>query len=140
MDEKKTEIGQQARVVEGRYFVIVTALMLLIIILLGWLWMRERRAATGARQDLLDLRRVAGANVIGAQKLQSMLAGSMRRPLQRDDLPMETVTWNGRPRQVFRVSAAAGARLGLEPNDVVLVNPAPPAEATTAPQTQEAGP
>ncbi len=139
MDESGTGNGQQARVVEGRYFVIVTALMLLIILLLGWLWARERRAAASARQGLADLRRAAGANVISAQKLQSMLAGGMHRPLQRDDLPAETVMWNGRGRQVFRVSAAAGARLGLEPNDVVLVSPAPSAEATTAPQTHPAG-
>lgn len=139
MDESKTESTQQARVVEGRYFVIVTSLMLMIIILLGWLWMRERRAAASARQELADLRRVAGSNMIGAQKLQSLLAGGLQRPLQRDDLPSETVTWNGRAKQVYRVSAAAGARLGLEPNDVVVVSPAPSGEATTAPQTHSAG-
>ena len=54
--------------------------------------------------------------------------GPTTRPLAREDLPTETVTWNGRPRTVLRVSASAGRRLGLAPGDAVVVSE-PPAGA-----------
>ena len=118
--------------VESRYFALVTLLMLLIIVLLGWLWLRERRAAADARRRLADVQHLLGAKLAGA--LGTGLPAA--RALPREDLPTEKVTWNGRAREVFRISAAAGQRIGLEPNDVVLVAPSP----ATAPSATRAGP
>jgi len=75
--------------------------------------------------------------------LANMLAGQAEpqsRALQRDDLPAQTVTWNGQPRTVLSVSAAAGQRLGLRPGDVIVVAPPPATGPAAQPTTQPAAP
>jgi len=70
-----------------------------------------------------------------------MLAGKTEpraRALQRDDLPAEVITWNGQPRTVLSVSAAAGQRLGLWPGDVIVVAPPPASGPATQPATPAA--
>jgi len=116
---------------ETKYLVAVGGLMVLIIILLGALWLRERRVSMAAQRELAALRRNAGAGGRLQAALGRMLSGAhpASRPLRRDELTSETVTWNGRPREVFRVSPAAGKRVGLRPGDVVVVS----RPATTAP-------
>jgi hypothetical protein len=119
---------------DSRYLAIVGGLMVLIIILLAWLWLHERVARNAAYRELVAAR----GNSALAMQLQATLGRGMAgpqtrpaRPIQRDDLPAETVNWNGAPRSVLRLSAAAGERVGLRPGDVVVVAPAP--ATTTAP-------
>jgi hypothetical protein len=116
---------------ETKYLMVVGGLMVLIILLLAGLWLRERRISTTARRELAALRRNVGAGGRLQAALGRMLSGAhpASRPLGRDELTSETVTWNGRPREVFRVSPAAGNRVGLRPGDVVVVS----TPATTAP-------
>jgi len=120
---------------DARHYAIVGTLLLLIIVLLGTLWLRERKAVSTLGRELDAARRNAGAQA----QLQALLGRAMTgrattRPLARDDLPVETVTWNGAPRPVRHISPAAGERLGLKPGDVIVVSPPPATRPTTQPQ------
>jgi len=125
-------------VADAKYLIVVGALMVLIIFLLAWLWLRERRDAANARAVLAIAR-----HSVDTQGLQTALGRMLGeqgalRPFQREDLPAETVQWNGQPRIALRVSAAAGIRLGLLPGDVLVVSQ-PPASASapaSAPATR----
>ena len=123
---------------DAKYLLVVAGLMMTIVILLSVLWIRERRNVASLQGEL----RIARQNSIRSDQqaaLASMLAGKIEpraRALQRDDLPAEVITWNGQPRTVLRISAAAGQRLGLWSGDVIVVAP-PPA---TGPATQPATP
>ena len=116
---------------ETKYFIMVGGLLVLIIVLLAALWLRERRISIAARREVVALRRNAGAGGRLQAALGRMLAGGRptSRPLQRAEMTTETVTWNGRPREVFRMTAAAGKQVGLQPGDVVVVS----GGSTTAP-------
>ena len=127
---------------DAKYLLVVAGLMMTIVILLSVLWIRERRSVAILQRELEIARRGAmRGDLKGA--LANMLAGQAEpqaRALQRDDLPAQTVTWNGQPRTVLSVSAAAGQRLGLRPGDVIVVAP-PPATgpATTHSSTRPGG-
>ena len=117
---------------ETKYLLVVGGLLVIIIILLAGLWLRERRTTRRLRQELAGLRTNTSKRAQLGAALRQMLNGpgpsAASRPLQRDDLPAETVTWNGGPRKVLRVGSAAGGRLGLLPGDVIVVAQ-PPATA-----------
>lgn len=140
-----------------KYMLVVSGLLMGIVILLGVLWMRERRNVASLNGQLTTLSaqlRIAGQGAITGQlsgnDMARLFAGRQvpqARAIHREDLPAETVTWNGLPRTILRVSASAGERIGLRPGDVVLVaqppSPAPttlPAKPTgTQPSTQPRG-
>jgi len=135
MDEPNDTPGG-ARGSESKQYAVVGGLLVLIILLLSALWLRERRGRVRAEGDLAAFQR----NVAGRLQLQAamgkMLRGPgevSRRPLAREDLPRETVRWNGQPRDVLRVSAAAGRRIGLRPGDAVIVSAEPASAPATAP-------
>jgi hypothetical protein len=125
---------------DAKYLLVVAGLMMTIVILLSVLWIRERRNVAHYQNQL----QIAHQNSIRSDQqaaLASMLAGkieSRARALQRDDLPAEVITWNGQPRTVLRVSAAAGQRLGLWPGDVIVVASPPATEPATQPATTTA--
>ena len=55
---------------------------------------------------------------------QLIAAGGAGVPaVRRDDLPAETINFNGESRSALRVSAAMGERLGFAPGDIVIVAP-----------------
>lgn len=120
---------------ETKYFLLVGGLLLAVIILLAALWMRERKALVAVQKELVAARR----NLATGGKLQAALGsflGARRpedRPLSREDLPLDTVDWDGRPRQILRISAAAGERIGLLPGDVVEVAQPPATAPASAP-------
>ena len=120
---------------DAKYLLVVAGLMMTIVILLSVLWIRERRNVAHLQGELQIARRGAmRGDLQGA--LANMLAGKTEpraRALQRDDLPAEVITWNGQPRTVLSVSAAAGQRLGLWPGDVIVVAPPPASEPATQP-------
>jgi hypothetical protein len=123
---------------DAKYLLVVAGLMMTIVILLSVLWIRERRNVA-ILQGELALARRSSARVDLQGELARMLAARAEpqaRALQRDDLPAQTVTWNGQPRTVLSVSAAAGKRLGLEPGDVIVVAPPPATEPATRPAAQ----
>ena len=140
MDERKDFAGAVGS--EGKHYAIVGGLLVLIILLLSALWLRERRARVRAQRDLATLREDAAGRLQLQAAMGRMIRGGAaadRRPLPREDLPRETVRWNGQTREVLRVSAAAGRRIGLRPGDAVVVSadpasaPAATAPAATAP-------
>ena len=116
---------------DAKYMMAIGGLMILIIGLLAALWLKERARANRAAESVAAMRRLTSTELgrfLGDQ-------GQTVRPLQRDDLPSETVDWNGAPRKVLLVGAAAGVRLGLRPGDVLVVAPAPTSTPATAPAT-----
>lgn len=118
-----------------KYLLVVSGLLMGIVILLSVLWLRERRNAAALSAELQIARRGAISGQFKGD-LARMLAGQAEpqaRTLQREDLPAETVTWNGQARNVLRVSATAGERIGLRPGDVIVVAPPPATEPTTQP-------
>ena len=125
---------------DAKYLLVVAGLMMTIVILLSVLWIRERRNVAHLQGELQIARRGAmRGDLQGA--LANMLAGKTEpraRALQRDDLPAEVITWNGQPRTVLSVSAAAGQRLGLWPGDVIVVTPPPASGPATQPATPAA--
>jgi hypothetical protein len=125
---------------DAKYLLVVAGLMMTIVILLSVLWIRERRNVAHLQGELQIARRGAmRGDLQGA--LANMLAGKTEpraRALQRDDLPAEVITWNGQPRTVLSVSAAAGQRLGLWPGDVIVVAPPPASGPATQPATPAA--
>ena len=131
---------QQPPASDTRYLLVVCGLLMGIVILLSVLWIRERRNAAQLGEQL----RIARRGALSSQfkgSLARMLAGQAEpraRAFQREDLPAETVTWNGRPRTVLRVSASAGERFVLRPGDVVVVAPPPATEPKTQPATPTA--
>lgn len=123
---------------DAKYLLVVAGLMMTIVILLSVLWIRERRNGAILRGELETARR--GAIRSGLQgELARLMTGQpdpQSRALQRDDLPAQTVTWNGQPRTVLSVSAAAGQRMGLRPGDVIVVAPPPATAPATQPTTR----
>ena len=125
---------------DAKYLLVVAGLMMTIVILLSVLWIRERRNVAHL-QDQLDIARRSSMRGDLQGALARMLAGQTEpqaRALHRDDLPAQTVTWNGQPRTVLSVSAAAGQRLGLWPGDVIVVAPPPASGPATQPATPTA--
>jgi len=122
---------------DTKYLLIVCGLMMAIVILLSVLWIRERRITNDLRRTVQGLELQFQRMAIGGQ-LGKLFApqgeSSQAKPIQRLDLPAETVTWNGTSQTVLLVGAAAGQRIGLEPGDVVRIC-LPPA---TAPATKPA--
>jgi hypothetical protein len=127
--------GPTQGTLDTRYLAVVAALTVMIIALLAWLWLHERVALNAARAELATARRSPALSM----QLQAALARAMAgpqsqpaRPIQREDLPAETVNWNGVSRPALRLSAAAGERIGLRPGDVVVVAPAPTTSSAPA--------
>jgi hypothetical protein len=119
---------------DARYLLVIGGLMILIIVLLAALWLKERARANRAAESMAAMRNLTSRELgrfLGAQ-------APGVRPLQRDDLPAETVDWNGRPRKVLLVGPAAGTRLGLQPGDVLVVADAPAPATATAPASRSA--
>ena len=134
---EETKPGQQPAS-DVKYMLIVSGLLMGIVILLSVLWMRERRNVASLNAQLEVAGRGAITGQLSSNDMARLFAGRQMpqaRALQRDDLPAETVTWNGKPRTVLRISASAGERMGLRPGDVVLVSPAPASMPTTQPAT-----
>jgi len=124
-----------------KYMLVVSGLLMGIVILLSVLWMRERRNVASLTSQLRVASRGAITGNINSKDMARFLSGRQMpqaRPLQREDLPAETVRWNGRPRTVLRISASAGERMGLRPGDVVLVAQ-PPAPSPTTPPAKPTG-
>ena len=125
---------------DARYLLVVAGLMMTIVILLSVLWIRERRSVAILQGELEIARRGAIRGGLQGEltRLMTGQAEQQSQALQRDDLPAQTVTWNGQPRTVLSVSAAAGQRMGLRPGDVIVVAPPPATGPATRPATPAA--
>ena len=137
-DNRGTDTPDKQGTLDTRYLAVVGALTVMIIVLLAWLWLHERVALNAARAQLVAARQRSALGMQLQAALGRSLAGPQTQPagpIQREDLPAETVNWNGSPRPVLRLSAEAGQRLGLRPGDAVLVAPAtqPAASGPEAP-------
>jgi len=76
---------------DGRYFLAVGGLLVLIVLLLGTLWMLERWRSADLLGQMAALQRNAKRRQAAEAALRQALQGGMMdaRPLQRDDLPAE---------------------------------------------------
>ncbi len=136
---------------ESKQYLVIGGLLVLIIALLATLWVRERRSRVSAeatvvqlRQQLQAIQQLSGLRTLGQgdEALQEALRQRMEggeleplapgteppalpAPVQREDLPSETAEFQGRVRTVFRISEAAGRRIGFAPGDVVVVQESP---------------
>jgi hypothetical protein len=108
-------------------------MLILIIVLLGFLWMRERSARVAAQAEINRLRNASPFQALGG-KLPGMLlppqvTGGAGVGVERGDLPQDRGVLDGRQVTVLRLGASGGKRLGFEPGDVIVVS----SEPATAP-------
>ena len=116
-------------------------LLVLIILLLGVLWYRERQGRLAAQRSA----HVAAAMPMGApgaaagpinEILAEMLqkqAGAVQ-PFGRADLVRtQELVAQGQTRQALVISSASGQRLGFLPGDVVIVEKMPTSAPASAP-------
>jgi len=110
---------------DGRYFVAVGVLLVIIIAALAALWLMERSRRQEAQQRLAD---VARAQSFGP--MQALMAprpptlhgaGGAVEPIRREDQYTRPVTLDGAKTVGVFISAEAGQRLGFAPGDVVVV-------------------
>ena len=113
---------------ESGYLQVAGALLLVIIVCLSVLWLREHGARLTAQQQ-------AAASEARLQKLAQVLAAlpttvpaSAVEPVNRQDLPQRTVQVGDQRRTVLSISAAAGARFGFRPGDIIEVAAMPSTE------------
>jgi len=125
---------------DAKYLLIVCGLLLMIVILLAVLWIRERRTTNDLRFRVDGMSALLQRQTLGGQigQLLGVQAGPPSQPLRRDELATEVVTYDGRPRTVMLVGAAAGRRIGLLPGDVIAVSQPPAKMPTTEPETRPA--
>jgi hypothetical protein len=125
---------------DTKYLVIVGALLVLIIAVLAVLWRKERCARADGERRLSELTRSPALPT----ELQRILAGrrtmpppedEFPKPVQREDLPGETLQFKGRLRTVLYISPDAGRRFGFRGGDVIVVGGGP--EATPDTDTSE---
>lgn len=116
---------------DSKFMLAVGVLMVLLIALLGGLWLRERNARIN---DVAKIRRAYEAQMpqvtpaISPMALQSMLAAPQRESAKlgvADVVAVEQQELSGEMVRVTRITAQAGARIGLEPGQVLLVSPPP---------------
>jgi hypothetical protein len=121
---------------DTKYLVIVGVLLVVIIAVLAVLWRKERCARADAERRLSELTK---SQALPAE-LQRVLAGSPTmlppddgppRPVQREDLPAETLQFKGRSRTVLYISPDAGRRFGFRNGDLIVVGGDPEARADT---------
>lgn len=117
---------------DARYLLVVCGLLLLIIILLSYLWIKEKRT------NGVLVRRVEAMSQLQTManrgQLERFLAaqnGASATPLDRGELATRVVDFDGESRTVMLVGAAAGRRIGLQPGDVIVVSPPPTTQPTT---------
>jgi hypothetical protein len=103
------------------YIVTVMVLMVVILVTLAALWMMERKARRQAQADLVAARQENGR--LKGMLAQMAMAQGMDQGMKvsREDLPTQTVQWDGRPRSVMVLSARTGARFGFMPGDAVVI-------------------
>ncbi len=102
---------------------LIGGLLVVIIALLSFLWMRERSRRFEAEIRLAELSQKTSQDPV-AELLRKMAIRKTLAPdhgIRRDDMPVQRVKLDGRSRRLFRVSAAAGEQMGFLPGDVIEV-------------------
>ena len=118
---------------DGRYFLAVGVLLVLIIAALAALWLIERSRRMEAQRELasrpqaMDLR-----SMLPVLRGQGGAEGQLVAPVRREDQLHRPANLDGKGVTAVLISAEAGSRLGFQPGDVVLVAEAP----STAPAGQ----
>lgn len=126
--DKTTPQGPPAQAGSNTYFMIVAALLVLIFATMAVLWMRQRsvgltltRENAALRQENADLQKLKSA--FGQALFEGGLGGATAiKPVQRDDLPSQTMSLNGQERSVLIVGSQAGERMGFRSGDLILVS------------------
>ena len=120
---------------DPRFVLAVGVMLVLIIGMLAYLWLRERRTRIGLESDLAEVRKrtsemqvlqalmgQAGATAGGGVEAFSWLK-------DRDAAPDAKATVDGQPYAAVRITREAGERLGFRPGDLILVSKTPTATA-----------
>jgi hypothetical protein len=112
----------QTRQSDRAFYLLVTGLLIIIIALLAFLWLRERRAGGDLQQQMAEMELAFKQQ---RQALGQMLVAEARSQIDRDMLAARTLELDGQPRQALMISAKAAERIGLRPGDVLIVGEAP---------------
>ena len=128
------QFSQPAASSDGRFVATVGVLLVVIIVALGWLWIKERRARIAAQQEQAET--VSNNSGKAMQSLMERLksgegTAAVAPPIRRDDLPAQTIDLQGRQHTLFHVSQAAGNRMGFKAGDVIVVLDQPPTTQPT---------
>jgi len=132
------EPGQQEATRDTWYLVAVGGLLVIIVASLAALWLLERNRRVEAERRLVEVRNEQSLGSALAQMgMRSAAGGAEMLPgagISRSDIAdVRVAELDGRPRNLWVISAGAGRRVGLEPGDLVEVAPAPrtqPAEGS----------
>ena len=133
---------------DGRFVLAAGVLLVLIIAMLAFLWLRERKTRMGLENDLARVRKETAQNLDVMQALQGLTGQPGRTPhaggieafswlTDREGDAVKAVV-DGQPCMAVRITREAGERLGFRPGDVVCVAAAsaatrPAASAPAAP-------
>jgi len=130
---------------DGKYMVVVAALLVLICATTAGLWILERRARVKVEEDYLaldqqmrTLRQMLAQGAIPGVGVQ----GRGVEPVRRERLAAQQMELGGQQRQVLLVPAELGRGLGFEVGDLALICPpvVPAGGPTTRPASGPAGP
>jgi len=136
--EQETRFQNSASGSDSRYLLVAGGLLVVIIVALAWLWLAERtqRRRLADQVQQLQLRQRL------AQLIPGMGGPGRQIPpeIARDELPQETVNWNGRARTVLRMAEADAQRLGFQPGDVIVVSEGQAPRPATAASGPSSGP
>jgi hypothetical protein len=136
MSPIQIESSQSAKV-DWKYVAVLIALLILIVAMLAQLWLIERNRRVTAEGRLAELYLKEGL-LVAAKSLETgeqVPAGTLQ-PVRRQELPSQSVTWNGQAKFALLLSAATGKAMGFAPGDIIVVAPEIPPLTTTriAPQ------
>lgn len=123
---------------DARFVLAVGVLLVVIIGMLAFLWMRERRTRIGLENDLAEVRKDSMQRMTAMQALQGLMAqtaspgaggGVELFSWQRDRVGDVKALVEGQPCAGVRITRQAGERLGFRPGDVICVSTTATVEA-----------
>jgi hypothetical protein len=110
--------------------------MIVIAILLGGLWYKERVRANQLQLELAAARQVGRGVIANDEQLQQFLQRVSReaqsRPVNRSALASQPVRLDDRQVQALRLPAEDGRRLGFRSGDVIVVDESPATQSSPA--------
>ncbi len=114
---------------DGKYLLLVGGILLVIVLTLAVLWQLERHRRISAQEKFTNC-----AEELNKANLYSEMLSRANKAIEsvgvdRENLTSRQVDLDGRPRKLFRISAAAGEKMGFLPGDLVEIDNPPPDSA-----------
>jgi hypothetical protein len=125
---------------ETGYLLVVCVLLVVISASLAWLWQVQK-----SHTDAANRRADAAQQALLQQRQSNPLAELLSKAAQqeqpsRQDIPAQTIQFEGRPTPLYKISATAGMRIGFEPGDLILVGNQPASGLALPATTEPAAP